>query len=127
MKVYQSQDDTWIFSDGVTKHTGLTEAEARIMSDKLTALTKMQTIINALAEIEGLLEYNNANKYGQGQDHAITDADAAMLKGNVAAADAFNGFNCLTHVRKLLVGDTEDPPTLEDYTGIIDLLRKLDA
>lgn len=96
MSIYQSFDGTWIYFDGLVKHTSLTESEAWQMSreqDFITAVRasnrKVWEGINELKAAQrewNALDYGNTLDDGEGANAGITADDVGAVA--FATADA---------------------------------------
>jgi hypothetical protein len=96
MSVYQSADNTWIYFDGLVKHTGLTESEAWQMSreqDFITAARaanrKVWEGVNELKALQrewNALDYATTLDAGEGENAGISGAEVGAVV--FATADA---------------------------------------
>lgn len=96
MSIYQAADNTWIYFDGLAKHTGLTESEAWQMSreqDFITAARaanrKVWEGINELKVLQrewNALDYGTTLDEGEGENAGITAVEVGAVV--FATADA---------------------------------------
>jgi hypothetical protein len=96
MSVYQSADNTWIYFDGLVKHTGLTESEAWQMSREQDFITvaraanrKVWEGINELKALQrewAALDYGTTLDNGEGENAGISGAEVGAVV--FATADA---------------------------------------
>jgi hypothetical protein len=96
MSVYQADNETWIYFDGLVKHTGLSESEAWQMSreqDYITAARasnrKIWDGINELIAAQrewGALDYGNTLDAGEGANAGIAAADVGAVVFDTANA-----------------------------------------
>jgi len=116
MRIYQALDGSWVFSneDGL-KISGLTQTEAKMISDKNNTLLDVQRVVSAIGEIPALIQYISDNGYGQGGSDAFTDTDAQAVKGNLDAAHVFNNLNMLEQVRRLIEDSADPAPVTDNY------------
>lgn len=88
MSVYQSSDSTWIFFDGLVKHTGLTEAEAWIMSREQDFITAARAankqIWDGYHALRAMQDEWNALDYGTNLDDG-EGSNAGILATDVGA------------------------------------------
>ena len=93
MSVYQSIDGTWIFFDGVEKHTGLTETEAYQMAREAdyveAVIAANKAIWDGIHTLGALQDEWNALDYGNTLDdyQGYTAAEVGAVV--FAVADAF--------------------------------------
>lgn len=120
MRIVQTVDGKWKLINGEFSAYFDTEAEAKTMEDKIIVIEQVQSLMGVLADIDDLNAYIVANEYGSGALNAITDEEAASVKGNLAAADIFNGFNLLLQLEILLTGAVPAP---DNYMPVVDKVR----
>lgn len=104
MTIYQSSDNTWIYFDGLVKHTGLTESEAWQMSREQDYITAARAANRQIWDgIHGLLALQtewNALSYGTELDTG--EGENAGISGAEVGAVIFDTANEL----KLRIFDT---------------------
>lgn len=94
--IYQAFDSTWIYFDGVSKHTGLTESEAWSMSREQDFITQARVSnrkvwdgINELVALQrqwSALDFGTTLDDGEGENAGIARADVGAVLFDTANA-----------------------------------------